>query len=388
MVNIIDRLVYTVKLLAAIIISRFMPQKRIWLISERGTEARDNGYCFFLYMKKHHPEISSKYVISKSSPDYNKLSVYEDSLIEPVVDFRFMVLLARCEVMVGTHGYYWMKYKKIATLLLKTLCGQTSVMIQHGIIKDIIPHYLYPVYRTDIFTCGAKKEYDFVLEQYNYPEGVVRYTGLCRFDNLFDYRTKRQILLMPTWRSWMWYSAESATDCEWVKKYISLLQNKDLHRLLIENDIQLVFYPHIEAQKYMSAFYELKLPSCISICNISNADVQTLLKESALLITDFSSVFFDFAYMNKPIVFYQFDEKRYRSEQYQEGYLDYRDTFGYWCDKEDDLILYVKDIIGNKFTLSHDHEEKISKFFPIRDTNNCLRLYDTIQEVKNTNSVK
>lgn len=384
--NIIDRLVYIVKLLAAIIISRFMSRKRIWLISERGTEARDNGYCFFLYMKKHHPEISAKYVISKSSPDYKKLSEYEDSLIEPIVDFNFMVLLARCEVMVGTHGYYWMKYKKITTILLKTLCGQTSVMIQHGIIKDIIPHYLYPVYRTDIFTSGAKKEYEFVLERYNYPEGVVRYTGLCRFDNLMDFKTKRQILVMPTWRSWMWYSNESATDCEWVRKYISLLQNKDLHRLLIENDLQLVFYPHIEAQKYMSAFYELNLPSCISICNISNADVQTLLKESALLITDYSSVFFDFAYMNKPVVFYQFDEKRYRSEQYQEGYLDYHDTFGYWCDNEEELTLLVKGIVSDNFSLCHEHEEKISQFFPIRDTNNCQRLFDTIQEVRISNS--
>lgn len=41
-------------------------------------------------------------------------------------------------------------------------------------------------------------------------------------------------------------------------------------------------------------------------------DVQQLLKESLLLITDYSSVFFDMMYMNKPVIFYQFDENQYR----------------------------------------------------------------------------
>ena len=55
-------------------------------------------------------------------------------------------------------------------------------------------------------------------------------------------------------------------------------------------------------------------------------DVQQLLKESLLLITDYSSVFFDMMYMNKPVNFYQFDEKQYRKSHYKEGYLNYQNV--------------------------------------------------------------
>lgn len=44
-----------------------------WLIAERGTDARDNGYVFYRYLKKVHPEISVKFVISDTSPDRDRL---------------------------------------------------------------------------------------------------------------------------------------------------------------------------------------------------------------------------------------------------------------------------------------------------------------------------
>ena len=60
------------KLLAAI-----NPDYRdVWLISERGTDARDNGYWFFRYMQKSHKEKNSYYVIDKSSEDFKKLEQY------------------------------------------------------------------------------------------------------------------------------------------------------------------------------------------------------------------------------------------------------------------------------------------------------------------------
>src|SRR5699024_10788945 len=56
----------------------------LWIISERGTEAKDNGFCFFEYLCKNHPEINARYVIDKKAAgeDYKKLLAYEDRLIE------------------------------------------------------------------------------------------------------------------------------------------------------------------------------------------------------------------------------------------------------------------------------------------------------------------
>ena len=69
------------KLAFAFIIAAFYRRKNIWIIAERGDDARDNGYWFFLYMRKHHPQQEIFYVISKNSPDRIKLSEYEPLLL-------------------------------------------------------------------------------------------------------------------------------------------------------------------------------------------------------------------------------------------------------------------------------------------------------------------
>ena len=49
--------------------------------------------------------------------------------------------------------------------------------------------------------------------------------------------------------------------------------------------------------------------------------------ESEMLITDYSSVFSDMAYMGRKIIFYQFDKDRYAKEHY-EGLITKYEKFG------------------------------------------------------------
>ena len=63
----------------------------------------------------------------------------------------------------------------------------------------------------------------------------------------------------------------------------------------------------------------------ITIASKETQDVQKLLMDCALLVTDYSSVFFDVAFLRKPVVYYQFDEEEFRKYHYQKGYFDFRD---------------------------------------------------------------
>lgn len=46
--------------------------------------------------------------------------------------------------------------------------------------------------------------------------------------------------------------------------------------------------------------------------------------EGSMMITDYSSVAFEFAYLRKPIVYYQFDKKAFfEKHTYRKGYFDY-----------------------------------------------------------------
>lgn len=55
----IKQLLIILKYLFIKILNVFTSNKKyndIWLIAERGDEARDNGYAFYKYMKENHPE--------------------------------------------------------------------------------------------------------------------------------------------------------------------------------------------------------------------------------------------------------------------------------------------------------------------------------------------
>ena len=228
-----------------------------------------------------------------------------------------------------------------------------------------------------LFCCGAKPEYEWIKSCFGHDDNVVHYTGLARYDALLNVtETKKQILVMPTWRSNI-TDVASFLNSPFFLNWQKLLCNEKLNNLLKQNGYKLVFYPHFELQKYLNCFsfkYE-----CIQPASFEKYDVQTLLKESALLVTDYSSVFFDFAYMKKPLIYFQFDYEEFFSKHYEKGYFDYNEHgFGKVCDHYDSVIDEISMILENGFKISDTYESRIDSFFDKRDANNCERIYDLI----------
>jgi len=144
----------------------------------------------------------------------------------------------------------------------------------------------------------------------------------------------------------------------------------------------MIFYPHASMQKYVHHFKTLN--KNIVIANDKHYDVQRLLMESTLLITDYSSVYFDFAFMKKPMLYYQFDYKKYRQAQYQEGYFSYKkDGFGVVVKEEDVLINNISETIKTGMRMPDMYIERVDKFFCYKDNKNCERTYYAIREMKN-----
>ena len=101
------------------------------------------------------------------------------------------------------------------------------------------------------------------------------------------------------------------------------------------------------------------------------------------MITDYSSVYMDFAYMKKPIIYYQFDYNEYRNSHLQEGYFDYeKDGFGKIFTKTDDLVKEIISLSKQNFQVSKKYYNRMNKFFEINDTNNCERIYNAIKKTE------
>lgn len=364
------------------VLSLVFRQKKLWLFKERGIDARDNGYWFFKYIKEQHPEIKAEFIISNDSPDRSRLNQWPDSIIE-YNSFKHYLRLWQAECLVSTHmeGCYphTIRDMKYIYEILSQIAPKFIVDIKHGIIKDDILHYHHSKKNNlNLLICGAQQEYEFICQKYGYPKDVPQLTGLARFDQLNNFTVKfGQILLMPTWRRWYAKGIEM-TETEYFHTYKQLLESKKLHQVLNRFKINLVFYPHHEIQPYINEFKKLDLPPSIIIADKAHYDVQQLLKESALLITDYSSVFFDFAYMLKPQIYFQFDEKEYRQRHYIEGYFNYRDGFGSYTTNIAELIEEIEKAAIDNFQIPSKYKRKVLDFFPFHDTHNCDRIYDTI----------
>jgi CDP-glycerol glycerophosphotransferase (TagB/SpsB family) len=186
---------------------------------------------------------------------------------------------------------------------------------------------------------------------------------------------------MPTWRKYLkGFSETEFKSSEYYQRFTSLLCNKSLHCLLDQYDYDLVFYPHYEIQRYIHLFSS-NHPRVV-IAGFANYDVQELLLESSLLLTDYSSVFFDFAYMKKPVIYYQFDYDTFRRRHYNEGYFDYY-TMGFGDVKttEDELLSAIRNVLEAGCVMDEKYKRISDDFFKLNDTHNCERIYHCILDL-------
>lgn len=141
---------------------------------------------------------------------------------------------------------------------------------------------------------------------------------------------KRIILYTPTWRdnqhtSGVGYTYEVSVDF-------------DRLRRALEDDYIILFRAHyLVAHDFDFEKYEG------FIFNVSDySDINHLYLVSDLLITDYSSVFFDYAILKKPIIYYMYDLKAYAGE-IRGFYLDLKELPGPIVEQEKDLIAAIKD---------------------------------------------
>ncbi len=107
---------------------------------------------------------------------------------------------------------------------------------------------------------------------------------------------------------------------------------------------------------------EIKTPNVIDVSTYD--DVNDLYLASDAIMTDYSSVFFDFAILNRPMIFFAYDIKEYEGEL-RGFYLDYHTLPGDKIEDTDDLIEILSDIESYKKT----YQPEIDKF---RKTYNSL----------------
>ncbi|MED3689468.1 CDP-glycerol glycerophosphotransferase family protein [Peribacillus butanolivorans] len=216
-----------------------------------------------------------------------------------------------------------------------------------------------------------------VEKEFGYLDDEVVVTGLARFDKLQEnHHPKREILLIPTWREWI-TNEEKLLNSLYYEKYIGFLQSDNLQGMLEEYDLKLNFYPHYRMQEYMAENVKFRT-SRIELVELGTRTVQDLLKDNSIMITDFSSVSFDFTVLGKPVIYYHFDQDVF----FANGILrPIEETFlGDIVYTEDDLFIKLEEVIRQGMKERNDVALRKELIFTYIDTNNNERILKNIME--------
>lgn len=362
--------------------------KKIWIVSERGTDARDNGYHLYRFIRQNHPEQEVYYIIDRKSADYPKVKKLGNAVQTDSLRHWLLYLGADIRISSQNGGLIPGKNWRFQKYIVRNKRGGKTVFLQHGITKDDMVGLYQRNTNIDLFICGAKPEYEYVLEKFGYSEEAVKYTGFSRFDALHQFTVKKQVLIMPTWRDWLSpnfhgsdLSQQDVANSSYIQSWRAFLNNDRLAAMAKQYQIQFVFYPHYEMQPFLELFGQPQ--EGVVFADFAHFDVQQLLKESMLLVTDYSSVYFDFAYMGKPVLYYQFDEEEYRKKHYAQGYFSYRrDGFGEVVSEEALLMDILEQYLANNCQMKPEYRQRIQGFFPLHDEKNCARIYKEIQTMR------
>lgn len=367
--------------------------KRIWLISDRVKEAGDNGEAFFRYLCAHPQKgLRAYFAISPQSKDYDNLKKIGNVI--PFGGHKYKLLSLLAENIISAHGedYIFNPFGPNREPYRDLLCRHHNIFLQHGIIKDDLSSWCGRYSKNfDIFLTSTKPEYDSIVNgNYYYSNKEICLTGLPRYDFLY-HNEKNIITIMPTWRQ---YLADNRV----------LPSGRSPFKSGVENSTYYQMYKNLLNCKML---FDAAVQAGYTICFISHPRMEwtpdfmpvderliflpqeTLFKkifaESNLLVTDFSSTAFDFAYLRKPVLYYQadYDEFFAGTQIRQKGYFDYeRDGFGEVEYDADSMAKRIIEYITNGCHLKKMYRERIESTFAFNDHNNCQRVINAILNLR------
>lgn len=360
-------------------------RKKIWLVSDRLVKADDSGEVFFDYLMQNKPKnIKILYAISKNSSDYSRMRKSGPCLNAPSIWYSLIFLL--CDMVVSSSADWQVIHPAGYNEAIRDLATrQKYVFLQHGIIKDDLSIWLnrYNT-RMDGFVTSAVPEWKSILEgEYGFPEKDVWLTGLPRFDRL--YRNEKKIItIMPTWRNYLFvvkkhqrFPVHDFKSSEFYCFYHQLLNSERLIQSAEKKGYTIQFFPHPVIQYSGAQFDADSRIKCPSV-DMSYRDVYAT---SNLVVTDYSSAIFDFAYLRKPVLYCQFDKDQFFAGEhvYNKGYYDYeQDGLGEVEYDLDSLIDRIIEYMDNGCELKPKYRERIEQFFAFHDTNCCQRVLEKV----------
>ncbi len=225
-------------------------------------------------------------------------------------------------------------------------------------------------YSTEIFRRAFQFEKEIIESGYPRNDFLINHNRKEMIEQIKEKvslpKDKKVILYAPTWRDNHYYEKGKY-------KFDIPLDTKRLKQELKEQYIMLFRLHYLVAEQLNVSENETFMFDFSS-----HEDIRELYLISDILITDYSSVFFDFANLRRPIIFYVYDLEEYR-DKLRGFYFDFeRYAPGPLVKTTDELIAEIKKLESEPFQPTKHIEAFYEKFCSLEDGMATKRVVDKI----------
>ncbi len=389
-------LIYLVKIFKLLIslslsaLGNFIPKNRNKIIFRSSPDFSDSPRYIFEEIRKNPKFENHKFIwIVKNKNKFR--NIIKDTTFIETYSFEWIKEILSSKYVISSHGAsLWKAHNHINISIchgipLKALFkfNKNIKIIDRLLIPISIKKINYLIVNSDF----TKRLFSIIystleldkIKALGYPRNDCLFKSndesLKHLNKLFagsEMESKKIIFYLPTFRA---YNKEEDKK---IKK--SIILNRRLNDFLNENNIILIYKPHPVNENFFNSF------SSESIYLIKNEDlarynitIYDLLNGIDILITDYSSVYFDFLIVDKPIVFYCPDIETYEERRgfFLKPY--YRWTPGDKARNISELIESIESAITNPDKYRNQRKKLINILYKHKDGRASERIINLLK---------
>lgn len=357
-----------------------MVNKEIWLYYDCLGVNKDNGWFQFVNDYGKDDDIERYYVNANDrTPEMEK---YAKSIIKfGSFEHKILYVAAKKIITAYVETENICPFKKTERVFFADIAHAQVIYLQHGILHAHLPWKYSPArIEADKVVVSSNFEIDNLVNIYKFKKEDLIPVGMARFEMMN--RTKRpirRILFAPSWRNYLigprngnqWiYMDEKFVKSDYFTNFNEFLNDPRLENVLANNNVYLDVKLHPIFVPYKKYFDHINP-------HVSFVGDEVVDDEYSMYITDFSSYVFNFAYMNRYILYYVPDWIQFISgmNQYRELDLPFEKAFGPLVKEGKAAICEIEEAINSDFTPKKIYKERMSKFF-LPMENNREKLYE------------
>lgn len=350
------------------------PISNVWVFCDREHLADDNAEHLIRHVtnnKDLYENVSCYFILDKKSKHYSRLQELGINLVDPLSS-TYILLMYNCEFFISSQIYH--------EHLNRVGYYTKFIFLQHGVTQNNISKWVNKK-KIDLFITSSISEFYFISgvnSPFLLTQKEVVLTGMPRLDYLYKHRgvEKNTVLICPTWRA---YENNSPEMKAYINEWADFLLSPEIKSLA--NLYKIIFVPHPMLHNEIGK--KITIPDYIKIKE--NEGYQDLFVAAKLLITDYSSIAFDVAFLCASIIYYQFDKNSFFNcnsviKQHEQSFSYENDGFGPVAYNRHDMGMRICEFINGD--VEYMYADRMRSYYKYFDDENSKRVVSQIQKIK------